>query len=200
VTSGKTRKVIPYEEARTLIRDADLFLFRGRGLVSLLIQRGGRGHYSHAGMAVWARDTLLCCEIREWHGGRAVTLSSQVRAFPSRIDWYESAPHGMWPEFDRAATADCMLRKAGTRYGYAAVLNAGLLHLPFVRLLIDPETDDTAGDSAPEYCSAGVANCYRLGKIDPVFNLSDRLTEPNDLSRSPFFQYRATLEMTEFSN
>jgi hypothetical protein len=33
----------------------------------------------------------------------------------------------------------------------------------------------------------------RAGGVDPVPNLADRLTEPADLARSPFFEYRFTL-------
>jgi hypothetical protein len=31
------------------------------------------------------------------------------------------------------------------------------------------------------------------GGVDPVPHLADRLTEPADLARSPFFRYRFTL-------
>jgi hypothetical protein len=31
------------------------------------------------------------------------------------------------------------------------------------------------------------------GGVDPVENLPDRLTEPADLARSPFYRYRFTL-------
>ena len=33
----------------------------------------------------------------------------------------------------------------------------------------------------------------RAGGVDPVPNLADRLTEPGDLARSAFYEYRFTL-------
>lgn len=45
--------------------------------------------------------TLFCLEVREWTGGRAVTLSNQVRCYPGRIDVYEANPDNRWPEYDR---------------------------------------------------------------------------------------------------
>lgn len=187
----KDRKVVRYASVRESIQDADLLLFRGRGVVSRFIRVAGRGHYSHAAMPVWARSSLLCCEVREFHGGRAVTLSSQVRLYPGCIDVYRTVPPCVSTpgqrSFDAGYAADLMLRKAGTKYGYSAVLKAGLLHLPFVRLWQTPDTDDES------VCSEALASCLRKAGMDPTPNLSDRLTEPNDLARSICFQYLWTL-------
>lgn len=193
----KDRKVVRYANVRDSVNDADLVLFRGNGLVSRLIRVAGRGAYSHAGMCVWARSSLLCCEVREFHGGRAVTLSSQVRLYPGCIDVYRTVPPCVAPgqrSFDATLAADSMLRKAGTKYGYGAVLKAGLLHLPFVRLWQTPDTDDESESSSLQYCSEAVASCLRKAGMDPTPNLSDRLTEPNDLARSICFQYMWTLK------
>jgi hypothetical protein len=89
---------VPYRAARRQVRDGDLLLFRRRGLISI----AGRGDHSHAAKAAWWGDDLFCLEVREWHGGRAVTLSSQVRDYPDRIDVYETNPDDRWPEYDRA--------------------------------------------------------------------------------------------------
>jgi len=55
--SSIPRVVVPYAEARSLIRDADLLLFRRRGLISI----AGRGEHSHAAKAAWWGDDL-----RQW--------------------------------------------------------------------------------------------------------------------------------------
>ena len=39
-----------------------------------VIAIAGRGRHSHAAKAAWWGDDLFCLEVREWHGGRAVTL------------------------------------------------------------------------------------------------------------------------------
>ncbi len=88
-----------------------------------------------------------------------------------------------------------MKLKAGNRYSYANVLSAAALHLPFVRLLAKPDTNDEpdSGD-LPEFCSEAVANAYRWAGLDLVPNLADRMTEPSDLARSAVLAYQFTLE------
>ena len=81
------------------IRDGDLLLFRGRGLVALCIGVAGRSEYTHAARAVWWGNDLFCCEVRELRGGRAVTLESQVRKFPGAIDVFEVNPSARWREY-----------------------------------------------------------------------------------------------------
>lgn len=179
-----------YEEVRGQIRDADLLLFRRRGLISI----AGRGEHCHAAKAAWWDQDLFCVEIRGLAGGRAVTLSSQVRRFPGKIDLYETNPEDRWPDYDRAGASRFMRRLCGCDYGYRGLAAAALLHLPLVRWFVRPEVDDEAVDRRPPFCSHACAMADRLGGgVDPVRHLADRLTEPSDLARSPFFRYRFTL-------
>ena len=180
---------VSYRQARREVRDADLLLFRRRGLISI----AGRGEHSHAAKAAWWGDDLFCLEVREWHGGRAVTLSSQVRRFAGRIDLYRTNPGDRWPEYDRSRATQIMRRLAGCAYGYRAVAAAALLHLPFVRLLAQADVHDTDLPDRPPFCSQACALSDRLGGVDPVTHLADRMTLPADLARSPFYQYLLTL-------
>ena len=133
-------------------------------------------------------------EVRELKGGRAVMLSSQVRRFPGRIDVFEANPDNLWPTYDRAAATRVMRRLAGCDYGYWNLVKAATLHLAFVRLVVPPDVDDDERDRNPPFCSQAVSMADRTGgAVDPVLNLPDRLTEPNDLARSPFYRYRYTL-------
>ncbi|MGD9635199.1 MAG: hypothetical protein AB7G28_21840 [Pirellulales bacterium] len=183
--------LVPLATARREIADADLLLFRRRSLISV----AGRGEHSHAAKAAWWGDELFCLEVREWHGGRAVTLASQVRKFPQRIDVLRANPHNRWPEYDRTRSNHFLRRLAGCDYGYAAVLSAAMLHLPLIRLAVRAEIDDSAIDRRPPFCSHACAMADRLGGgVDPVPHLADRLTEPADLARSPFYEYLFTLE------
>src|SRR5690242_20741871 len=75
-------------DARRYLRDGDLLLFRGRGLVARAIRTAGRSTYSHAAMVAWCHGLCMCLELREFRGGRAVTLESQVRRFPGQVDLY----------------------------------------------------------------------------------------------------------------
>ena len=49
---------VPYCQARRLVRDGDLLLFRRRGLISI----AGRGDHSHAAKAGWWDEDLLFLE------------------------------------------------------------------------------------------------------------------------------------------
>jgi hypothetical protein len=188
--SSVPTNLVTLADARSHIADADLLLFRRRGLIAI----AGRGEHSHAAKAAWWTGELFCLEVREWHGGRAVTLESQVKKFPGRIDLYRANAHQRWPEYDRARSTHFMRRLAGCDYGYAAVLAAAMLHLPFVRLAVRVEVDDSAIDRRPPFCSDACAMADRLGGgVDPVPHLADRLTEPADLARSPFYEYLFTL-------
>ena len=189
-----SRSYIDLPQAASHIRDGDLLLFRGRGIVSRLIGVAGRSEYSHAARAIWWGDMLFCCEVRELKGGRAVTLESQVRKYPGAIDVFETNPDERWQEYDRAGAVRTMRRLAGCDYGYCGVLQAALRHLPVWRFLVRPDTNDQQVTRRPPFCSQACAMADRLGgQVDPVPHLADRVTEPADLARSPFYRYRFTL-------
>ena len=126
--------------------------------------------------------------------GRAVTLESQAEKYPGRIDVYHTNPANRWPEYDRTRATTLMRRLAGCDYGYAAVLAAAMLHLPFIRMAVRAAIEDDAIDRRPPFCSQACAMTDRIGGgVDPVPHLADRLTEPADLARSPFYEYAFTL-------
>jgi hypothetical protein len=176
------------------IRDGDLLLFRGRGVIARLIGAAGRSDYTHAARAVWWGSDLFCCEVRELKGGRAVTLESQIRKHPGGIDVFEVNPSGRWREFDRRGAVRYIRRLAGCDYGYRGVLAAALRHAPLWRCLVRPDGDDRRVADQPPFCSQACAMADRVGgSVDPVPHLADRLTEPADLARSPFYRYRFTL-------
>jgi len=167
-----------------------LLLFRRRGLISL----AGRGVHSHAAKAARWGDDWFCLEVREFKGGRAVTLESQVRRNPGRIDVFEPNPANRWPRYNRTAASRYMRRLAGCEYGWLNVLGAAFLHAPIIRWFYRPSLDDMAASKKPPFCSQAVAMAERLGGgVDPVPNLADCFVEPADLARSPFYRYRFTL-------
>ena len=189
------RCLVSLADAASAIRDGDLLLFRGRGVVSRLISVAGRSEYTHAARAAWWGASLFCLEVRELKGGRAVTLASQVRRFPGAIDVFEVNPQRRWRNYDRAGAVQFMRQLAGCDYGYWGVGQAALRHLPLWRFLLSPESDDNRMGNQPPFCSHACAAADRIGGgVDPVPHLSDRLTEPGDLARSSFYRYRFTLE------
>ena len=190
MTTDTAAKLVHYSDVRHRIRDGELLLFRRRGLIAAC----GRGRHSHAAKAAWWDGDLFLLETRAVRGCRAVTLSSQVRRWPGRIDVYAVNPACRWPQYDRAAAVRFMRRLAGSEYGYWGIVGAALLHLPLVRLMVPADVDDEAADRRPPFCSQACAMADRLGGgVDPVPHLADRLTEPADLARSRFYRYRFTL-------
>ena len=183
-----------FTECAEEILDSDLLLFRSRGLVSFV----GRGHYSHAGKAAWWNGELFLLEVREFYGGRAVLLESQVKRRPGQIDVFRTNPDNRWPLYRRDKAVAVMQRFAGCDYGYWNVLMAALTHLPVFRSFVTPDTNDGAETEnlvRPPFCSQACAIADRIGGgIDPVPHLSDRFTEPGDLARSVFYKYLFTLK------
>ena len=194
--------VLTFDSACSLIRDADLLLWRrGGDFVSRAIAACGRGEYCHAAMAAWIDRELRVLEVRQFRGGRETPLGDRVHENTGRIDWY--AVSDRWLEdrnlktaerndFDRKAATTTMRSFVGCRYGWWNLLMAGLRHLPVARLLV-PVLSDLEMNRMPPFCSQAVAIAVRAGGVDPVPHLADRLTEPTDLARSLFYQYRGTL-------
>ena len=135
----------------------------------------------------------MCAETVQWHGGRAVTLSSQVHLYPGRIEVREPNVLGASKGYDAMRTCEYMIRLAGQRYGWWAILKTALIHLPLLRLFFRPNTDDSANGSMP-FCSGARAQADRFGGYDPVRGLSDGATEPGDLARSTFYEPKFILE------
>jgi hypothetical protein len=179
-----------YCEARRQIRNADLLLFRRRNCLSRLIAVAGRSEYVHAAMAGWWKDRLMCVEMTAG-GGRAQLLSNLVARWPGVIDVYQAnAGH---QRFSRDKALLAMIGITGKPYGWLNLFRAALLHLPVFRFLARPDPNDSQPSTWPPFCSQAVAAADRAGGVDPVPNLADRLTEPADLARSAFFNYRFTL-------
>jgi len=183
--------LVSYRAARAKIHDGDVLLFRHeRGIVGKTIAVAGRSPYVHAAMAAWWNGRLMCLETVQGRGGRAVLLSTVAAQVPGRIDVFRIRRSRR--KFDRLAAVEAMIEITGRRYGWWSLLRAGLVHLPLVRFLFPPETDDAANGHLP-FCSQAVARAYRRAGVDPVPNLADRSTEPGDLARSAALEYRFTL-------
>jgi hypothetical protein len=180
----------PYDAARRQIRDGDLLLFRPRGLIWRAVAVAGRSEYTHAGMAGWWNGRLMNVEMTSG-GGRAQLLSNIVGRWPGVVDVYETNAENR--RFSRKRAVAAMIGITGIDYGRWNLFRAALLHLPVFRFLVAPDLDDEETSRRPPFCSQAVSAACRRGGVDPVPHLADRLTEPADLARSTFFQYRFTL-------
>ena len=182
-----------YDDCCNEILDADLLLYRNRGVISLV----GRGEYSHCAKAAWWGNELFSLEVREFYGGRAVMLADQVAKHPGKIDVFRTNPDNRWSAYRRDKATEVMQSFVGCEYGYWNVVIAATMHMPILRLLFPPRKIDDKNDTLrrPPFCSQACAYADRVGGgVDPVPHLGDRFTEPSDLARSVFYEYRFTLK------
>lgn len=191
--------IIPYSEATPLIQEADILLFRGKGIMSWLIQRYGSGVHSHVGVAHWDNKNLQCVEFREFKGGRSVSLKRQVNSNPSGIDVFRAAnrvDYGndsyVLDELTKSKITTIMLKLTGLPYGWTNIYRLVKHYLPFCRLAKQNIKDDNA--TKIFVCSTAAAYAYRMAYIDPVPYLADSAVTPSDLARSSLFEYQFTLE------
>ena len=211
--------LVPYHEAKQYIKEADVLLFRGEGLISWLIKRYGSGVHSHAGMAHWDGDNLECVEFREFKGARSVSLKSQVETHPNNIDIFRPAhvinhtDFSGWPnneeqrsvrviykeqehiqtldELTAKEVTDVMIELSGLPYGWTNFWKLARHYLPFARLAKQNIKDNDPMNVF--VCSTAVAYAFRKAYVDPVPYLADSAVMPADLARSALFKYQFTI-------
>jgi hypothetical protein len=188
-----------YSEANRALRPGDLLLWKaGWNPASFLIGIFGRAGISHAAQLRGRPNRWQIQEVVQWHGGQVRPLEEAIQQEPGRILWYAANAGSRWPEWSPALAVREFDRLIGCRYGWWNLLRVGLLHFPLLRLLlgcllIRQATDDHAGEGPAPFCSQAVAIAARAGGVDPVPHLAHDYTEPADLARSLFYEYRATL-------
>jgi hypothetical protein len=197
----ETRYVRLDDAAAEGMVDGDLLLYRaGWSLPDFVISRAGRTWYTHAARAYRGFKCWRSIETRAWRGGQNLSLAREVRLYAHRIDVFQPNAGGIAEANGchysaKRAVVWLQQHLVDRKYGWWSIWRASCLHLPIVRLCVRPQTDDEAenGGLLP-YCSHAQAMADRYAGFDPVPNLPDRLTEPGDLARSPFYRYRFTLE------
>jgi hypothetical protein len=204
---------LPYRgEARSLVREGDVLLFRGTGIASWFIRKAGEGAYSHVGLASWRGERLEIVEFREGNPfallvggnagqGRAMPLSTQVEKFSNQIDVFRPSDTHEYPDydddyhkiryitkvFDGKKITDAMRNMVGLPYGWKQIVGFAKYNLFGLRLFYNTSRkildDDYPSQNFP-VCSTSVAMLFRRHYVDLVPNRSDNSTEPSDLARS----------------
>lgn len=201
---------VPFEEAKSLIKEGDILLFKGSGLIGFLIKRYTDGDHSHVAMAHLDGETWECVEFREFIGGRSVSLKSQVDANPTQIDVFRPLNKISYQEVDKESgkvvfinksydeetakrTVQEIIKWTGQSYGWKNIWGMLVRFLPLVKLFSKQNTDDDDLAKA-KVCSTAVTVALRKNYIDPVPYLADDRVSPADLARSPLLQYLFTIE------
>lgn len=204
-----TNLKIPFKTAKFLIQDADVLLFRTSGrmnTISWWIRKYTRSPYSHAGLAHWEDDELLCLEFREFEGSREYPIAKyleqgqciDVFRAASRVEVpYVDASFPEYPEIRYKTheftdkTASNIISTAhellGRRYGWWNIWQFAKLYMPFIRLGQNINRKNGIGAEQEFVCSTLVTYSYRIHYIDPVPYVADSYTSPGDLARSELF-------------
>jgi hypothetical protein len=169
------------------IRDSDLLLWRGPGMIS----ETGRGDHYHASkMARWGSD-IMVIDTHWTTGGDVRLLINDVFQNSGSLDWFKVNPHDI--PYDRDGAIAFMRSCVDEPYGWTNLALAAGLHLPVIRRFI-PKLDDNMSSPYPPFCSELCSAADNIGGgHDPVPWCSDRTTEPTDLESSDFYEYQGTL-------
>ena len=179
---------ILYADARPLIRNGDILLYRaGWKPSNRLISSLSGSPYCHAGMSYWCGNELCLAETIQWCGGRSVLLNSQVRGWPGQWDVFRPRQ-----PYNAQKAADEMLSVVGRKYGWRNLFVSALRHTRIISRFLPPLTDDQLNGSAP-FCSQAVSRACRAGGRDPRPNAADIATEPGHLADPTFAEHLFTL-------
>jgi hypothetical protein len=174
-----------YDEVRDRVEDGDVFLFRGRYLISELFERVDFSYYSHAALAAWWGDRLMILQA-EGPGIQAIPMSVAVGSYPGRVDWYKLRKED-FP--DSATRLAGLLREAksdlGLEYGFGDLLR-NIWHWISKVKLADPIKPRAM------FCSEYVERCFREAGMS-LTGKPDITTFPKDVAASPHLAYQATI-------
>lgn len=209
--------VLSWKEAKPLINEGDVLLFRGQSWISKMISSQTQTAYSHVGIASWVNgdsntdDGLLeCVEFREGYGGRAISLHRAVLDNPGIIDVYRPVPYFselkfntetkqtdlIRREFNGKAVTRIMRKMTGLPYGWRRIFWMIKHKLVFIRLLNKEHlADDTLKEIIYPVCSTSASYAFSYNDFDLLKNKSNEAMEPGHVAHSPRINYLFTLDI-----
>lgn len=197
---------LPYSQAKLLIAEGDVLLFRGASFFSKFITKYGQTKYSHVAVASWhngddkTNGLLECVEFREWKGGRTVNLGNVVQD-GNIIDVYRPAPHKeiiKWDDnikrfvvltvpFRGKKVTNTMRKMTNLPYGWRRIFWLAKYKIPFRRLIynIDDFISDELRELVYPVCSTAIAYAFNSTGYDLLQNRNDNAMEPGHIANSP---------------
>ncbi len=174
--------------------------YRGAGYISGLIQRATGSIHSHSAMLRHCparqngKDRYDVLEVREWVGGRATPLKSQVERYPERIDVYRPRTW-IFPTMDPNGAVAYMRNLTGMGYANWNIVRLAIRNIPglwrFTPLFVD---DREMHDASDYHCSHAVAAAWQYGGgLDLVPGTPNCLVVPGHISACLAFEYFCTL-------
>jgi hypothetical protein len=183
-----TPRILRYEEIRDQIKNGDVLMYKGRGLISSIIQWVTRSPYSHAGIAAWWNERLMVLEAK----GRGVVVSPfsrNIKEYRGDVEWFSCVRE--ISDEGRLNMVIFAQEELGKRYGRLKTIGLGLKTL-FERNM---EKRDRLKKESKLFCSEYVAQIYNSIGMDLKKQRSDRFMKPGDIAESPFLERRGTLKL-----
>ncbi len=164
-------------------------MYRGRSLLSRIIQYMTRSPYSHAGLAAWWNDRLMVMEAVA-KGVVVTTLSANVRSYHGDVEWFTCVEE--IPETDRHQMIQFAQQELGKEYARWRAVMLGLKILSQK----DRKQRDRLRRERRLFCSLYVAEVYNAIGKDLKKGVSDRFMSPADLAGSPLLRRAGLLRKT----
>lgn len=180
-------KMARYEEYRPHMRNGDVLLFKGKGLLSEIIKWKTGSAYSHAGLVAWWGDRLMVLEA-VGAGVRATPISYNLKKYQGGIDYFRCNKD--IPDSVR----DGMLNFAQTQLGKE--YDIGRLVGFFIKLMRNQPLQASETSTVPStfFCSEYVAEVYEYAGCDLVADRSSQYTSPDKIADSALMEFVGTLK------
>ena len=180
-------KTLKYDQIRGQIRNGDVFMYRGTGIGSSIIQWVTRSPYSHAGISAWWNERLMVMEAK----GSGVVVSPFSRSignYHGDVEWFSSTQE--ISEEDRLKMVVFAQEELGKTYGRWKTIVLGIQTL-FQR---NPDKRDRLRKQKKLFCSEYIAQIYNSIGLDLKKKTSDHFMNPADIANSPLLEQRGTVK------
>jgi len=175
-----------YQALRNEIKTGDILLFRGRKVLSGVIEHLSDSPYSHIAILVRWHGRVLAFQ-SDLRGVEILPASRLVYQYDGGVDWWALKSEYRDRSFAEDRLFDTALTLLGVKYGYWKLVGLALRIL-FGRTL-NPKDAHATPDTL--FCSQFVSLCYRKASrevLDVNRDVNDESTSPADFARSGFFQ------------
>jgi len=186
-------KKLSYDEIRSQIKDGDVLLYKGKGLlrsgfVATLVQIVTRSDYSHAGIAARWKNRLMVIEA-VGNGVIVNPLSLSLERYHATVEWY-SCKEEIISDEKRGE----MILYAQEELGKGFAVFLAFWFMIKILLIGRFSKSDRFHREKRYYCSEFVSNVYTRVGLDLKKERSDRYMSPDDIAHSNLLIPRGVLQ------
>ena len=176
-----------YEKYRATIKDGDVLLYEGKGMLSWIIKKFSRSKYSHSGIAAWWNDRLMVMEaIRK--GVVVTTLSRNVSRYHGNVDWYTSKIN--ISEKVRNKMIKFAQKELGKEYNFLELLIIGIKIIFHKVIKLKNFKDERL------ICSQFVSDVYHSIGIEIKETVAPPFVTPADIAESKVLKFKGVLKIS----